>query len=153
MVSCASSSAESFSITGENMQSHARGVLVIEDNPGLIDLLVIILGFGGYTVSIVTNAETALTWIDHAIYAGTIPAIIILDLDTQLGMERSLFLNQLRERWQKQVGAHPPLIVLKALVNDLDRIEYQVLQKPFHVQDLLAMCEKVAQFDTRPGAC
>ena len=152
MVSCASSSTESFPITGNNLQSHARGVLVIEDNPGLIDLLVIILEFGGYTVSIVTNAETALTWIDHAICAGTIPAIILLDLDTQLGMERSLFLNQLRERWQKMVGAHPPLIVIKTLVNDLDSIEYQMLQKPFHVQDLLAMCEKVALLDTLPGA-
>lgn len=145
---CASSSTESFPITGEKMQSHAKDVLVIEDNPGLIDLLVIILGFGGYTVSIVTNAETALTWIDHAICADTIPAIILLDLDTQLGMERSLFLNQLRERWQKKMGTHPPLIVLKTLVNDLDGIEYQLLQKPFHVQDLLALCEKVAQIDT-----
>jgi DNA-binding response OmpR family regulator len=153
MVSSASSSAERFPMMGEDMQSHARGVLVIEDNPGLVDLLVIILEFGGYTASIVTNAETALTWIDHAIRAGTIPAIILLDLDTQLGMERSLFLNQLRERWQKHVDAYPPLIVLKTLVNDLDSIGYQVLQKPFHVQELLAMCEKVAQFDTRPGAC
>jgi DNA-binding response OmpR family regulator len=145
---CASSSTESFPIMGEKMQSYAKDVLVIEDNPGLIDLLVIILEFGGYTVSIVTNAENALTWIDHAICAGTIPAIILLDLDTQLGMERSLFLNQLHERWQKKVGSHPPLIVLKALVNDLDGIEGQVLQKPFHVQDLLALCEKVAQMDT-----
>lgn len=148
MVSCASSSKESFPATGENMQSHAKDVLVIEDNPGLIDLLVIILEFGGYTVSIVTNAETALRWIDHAICAGTIPVIILLDLDTQLGMERSLFLNQLRERWQKTVSTLPPLIVLKTLVNDLDGIEGQLLQKPFHVQDLLALCEKVAQIDT-----
>lgn len=148
MVSCASSSTESFPMTGENMQSHAKDVLVIEDNLGLIDLLVIILCFGGYTVSIVTNAEAALTWIDHAICAGTIPTIILLDLDTQLGIERSLFLNQLRERWQKKVGTNPPLIVLKTLLNDLDDINYLVLQKPFHVQDLLALCEKVAQSDT-----
>ena len=148
MVSCASSSTECFPMTGEKMQSHPRGVLVIEDNPGLIDLLVIILGFGGYTVSIATNAEAALTWIDHAICVGTIPAIIILDLDAQLGIERSLFLDQLRERWQKKVGTHPPLIILKTLINDLDDIDYQVLQKPFHVQDLLALCKKVAQIDT-----
>lgn len=148
MVSCTSSSTECFPITGERVQSHARGALVIEDNPGLIDLLVIILELGGYTVSIVTNAENALTWIEHAICAETIPVIILLDLDTHLGMERSLFLNRLRERWQTKVGTHPPLIVLKTLLNDLDGIACQVLQKPFHVQDLLALCEKAAQIDT-----
>lgn len=148
MVSSASSSAESFLTMGEDTRPHTRGALVIEDNPGLVDLLVIILEFGGYTASIVMNAETALTWIEHAICANTTPAIILLDLDTQLGMDRSLFLHQLRERWQKRVSAHPPLIVLKTLVNDLDDIEYQVLQKPFHVQELLAICERVAQIDT-----
>jgi CheY-like chemotaxis protein len=144
---------EGFPGRGEGMQSHARAALVIEDNSGLIDLLIIILEFGGYTASIVTNAEAALTWLDHAFCAATLPAIIILDLDTRLGMERTAFLDQLRERWQKRTGAHPPLVVLKALVNDLDYSEYQVLQKPFHVQDLLTLCEKVAQLDTMPGAC
>jgi DNA-binding response OmpR family regulator len=143
MVPSASPSAESFPTKEMNMQSHAKGVLVIEDNPGLADLLVIILKFGGYAVSIVTNAEAALTWIDHAICAGTVPAIVLLDFDTRLRMERSLFLNLLHERWQKIANTHPPLIILKTLVNDLDNIEYLVLQKPFHVQELLAMCKEV----------
>jgi CheY-like chemotaxis protein len=127
MAFSASSSAKSFPRGGKDVQSHSRDALVIEDNPGLIDLLVIILEFGGYTASLVSDAEAALTWIDHAFYAATIPTIILLDLDTQLGMERSLFLNQLRERWQKMANAHPPLIVLKTLVHDLNKIEYQVL--------------------------
>jgi DNA-binding NtrC family response regulator len=150
MAFSASSATKSFPRGGKDMPSHVRNALVIEDNPGLIDLLAIILDFGGYTSTTVTNAEAALAWIDQAFRTATIPSIIILDLDTRLGMERAVFLNYLRASWQEKVGTRLPLVMLKTLVNDLDHSEYQLLQKPFHVQDLLILCEKVARFDTLP---
>lgn len=73
--------------------------------------------------------------------------VLLLDLSFLNTKEATDFLCHLRTHWQDTGGVLPQTIVLTTnpqVPAELGRREY-VLQKPFHVRDLLSLIRQVTQ--------
>lgn len=110
-----------------------KKVLVVDDDPCIVELLAAMLGMEGYQVSKATNAEQALELVDHHV-----PDVIVLDWmmpDTD-GIELCRILKKRVET------SLVPVIVISA--NDrVRRVSREAgadgwLLKPFDLDDLLA---------------
>jgi len=55
-------------------------VLIIDDAPGIQEMLCRALELAGYRASAICNGPGALVWVDHAMQSGDSPALILLDL-------------------------------------------------------------------------
>jgi CheY-like chemotaxis protein len=122
-------------------------VLIIDDAPGIQEMLCRALELAGYRASAICNGPGALAWADHAIRSSNSPALILLDLSIP-SMNDGTFLQQFRAKWN---GA-PPIIVLTTsakIHDDLAGIE-RVICKPFHICDLLSEVAKAMPLATSP---
>ena len=129
-----------------NPQDHAH-VLIIDDVPGIREMLCRALELAGYRASAICNGPGALMWADHAIQSGDSPALILLDLSIP-SMNDETFLHQFRARW----NVAPPIIVLTTsakIHDDLAGTE-RVIRKPFHICALLSEVEKAMPLATSP---
>lgn len=122
-------------------------VLIIDDAPGIQEMLRQTLELAGYRASAICNGPAALVWADHAIQSGDSPALILFDLSIP-SVNDVTFLHQFRARW----NVAPPIIVLTTsakIHDDLAGTE-RVIRKPFHIYDLLSEVEKAMPLAISP---
>ena len=76
---------------------------------------------------------------------GDVPVLLLLDLSLLCTNEAADLLRHMRARWQEVGGVLPQIIVLTTSMQvqtDLAQREC-VLQKPFHVRDLITLIQQV----------
>jgi DNA-binding response OmpR family regulator len=120
-------------------------ILIAEEQPAIQDLLCWTLQLAGYHPIVCAGRQAALTWADKARAARDIPVVLLLDLSLLDTKEVTDFLRHLRAHWKDIGGVLLQTIVLTTnprVRAELGRREH-VLQKPFHVRDLLALIRQV----------
>lgn len=118
-------------------------VLVIEDHPATQHVISAVLHLQGYQPICAVNGQDALEWLEDAQIRKEYPAAILLDLLMPV-MDGMNFLSCLRAQWQAPVPL-PPTILLTAHMGNHDSLACtEVLQKPFHVKDLLERIKQVS---------
>jgi CheY-like chemotaxis protein len=118
-------------------------VLVIEDHPATQHVISAVLHLQGYQPICAINGQDALEWLEDAQVREEYPAAILLDLLMPV-MDGIHFLSCLRAQWQAPVPL-PPTILLTAYAGNHDTLNCtQILQKPFHVKDLLERIKQVS---------
>jgi DNA-binding response OmpR family regulator len=77
--------------------------------------------------------------------SGDDPVVLLLDLSLLCSNEAADFLRRLRARWQDTGGMLPQIIVLttNTQMHAALGLRERVLQKPFHVRDLIALIQQV----------
>ena len=116
-------------------------VLVIDDQPSILDMLSWMLHLQGYQPVCTTNGQEALEWMKNAVHAGQCPVAILLDLFMPV-MDGTSFLTCLHADWNAPVPV-PPTILLTVDKSNHDHLACDgVLLKPFHINDL---CERLRQ--------
>ena len=122
--------------TGKQVFPSSRHVLVVEDNVAIADIICQTLKLAGYRARAHAGGEA---WIDNAMKSDDPPALVLLDLDNP-ETNGAAFLHHLRVEW----STAPPIIVLTTSKEIHDELAGErVVQKPFHVRDLLAEIHKV----------
>jgi CheY-like chemotaxis protein len=119
----------------------ASDILVIEDDPTIGRLLSDIFALGGRAARVAPSAAVASEQLAEAR-----PAFMTLDLNMP-DMHGSRFLEQVRERPETR---DIPVIVITSQVpvtNELRSMAEAVVAKPFDLEELLAVVERVV-----PGA-
>lgn len=130
----------------EHTQTHTHHplVLVVEDYVATQHVISYMLSLQGYQPVCVANGQEALEWIADALARQEYPSAILLDLLMPV-MNGIQFLNLLRDRWTAPVPL-PPTILLTVDQGNYDYLHCtDVLQKPFHIKDLL---EKLARLSS-----
>jgi DNA-binding response OmpR family regulator len=119
-------------------------ILIAEDQPAIQELLRCALQLAGYRATVCAGRRAALTWKDKLMPAEDAPVVLLLDLSLLDANEASDFLRQVRAQWQDVDGARPQVIVLTTSLQVQQDLELRerVLQKPFHVRDLLALIQQ-----------
>lgn len=122
-------------------------VLVIDDQPAILDMLSYVLSFQGYQPACVANGQEALEWIKNALQTGQYPIVILLDLHMPV-MNGTEFLASLRTQWNAPVPI-PPIILLTVDKRDHSHLGCDdVLIKPFQIRDLGEKLRLVASLDS-----
>lgn len=115
-------------------------ILVVDDDQGLLTLMRARLEAAGYTVTLVSDGEAALSSAQKEIYGA---AILDLKMD---GMDGITLLQRLL-----QVQPYLPVIILTAYGTIAAAVEatkkgaYDFLTKPFEAKDLLKRLEKATE--------
>ena len=121
-------------------QAAPRRVLVVDDDPDILDALSEILEVEGYDVQRARNGREALQRLEHGL-----PDLVLLDLMMPV-MDGWEFARSLAP------GARPPIIVLSADRNvsakakEIGALGW--LAKPFELSDLLAAVRSVVPVET-----
>lgn len=119
----------------EEKRAERPVVLVIDDQPAILDMLSWMLSFYGYQAVCTTNGQEALEWMKSALHTGQYPVVILLDLFMPV-MNGTRFLASLRDHWNAPVPI-PPIILLTVDRSNHDHLACSdVLLKPFHINDL-----------------
>jgi len=109
---------------------------VVEYNVAIADIICQTLKLAGYRATAHAGGEA---WIDNAMKSDDPPELVLLDLDHP-DTNGAAFLHHLRVEW----STAPPIIVLTTSKEIHDELAGErVVQKPFHVRDLLAEIHKV----------
>ncbi len=120
-----------------------RDVLVVDDDPDLVEVILLVLSGAGYAARSAANGRQAL----EAVKA-RMPALILLDMLMPV-MDGWQFARELRARYGRAV----PVVVVTAAEHARARGEEigadEVLPKPFDVDDLLRL---VAHHGLEQGA-
>ena len=111
-------------------------VLVVDDDPGILEVVAEVLTFEGYPVETATNGAQALTALQQAT-----PCAVILDMNMPV-LDGWGFAAELKQR-----GLELPILVMTA-AQSAQRCCEQLgaagyLGKPFNILDLLAAVEQV----------
>lgn len=117
----------------ETPAAPTRTLLLVEDDPGLVDMLTVLLTEEGYAVDVAQDGHRGL-------HLGLVRKYDVVVLDRRLPALDGLdLLNRLRSH-----GITTPVLVLSALANPADRVAgldagaEDYLAKPFDVDELLA---------------
>jgi len=114
----------------------AGSVLVVEDDPDLVDLMAVILQDAGYRVATATDGLEALARIE-----AEMPSLILLDMRMPR-MNGWEFAGEFRSRWDRSC----PIVVVTAAENARLRAEEigadGWLEKPFELEDVVRMVER-----------
>ena len=134
-------------VTCSEAESHSAAphILIVEEQPAIQELLCWALHLAGYRYTVCASRQAALTWREQALAPRDDPVVLLLDLGLLDVTEALDFLHHLRARWRNADGMLPPVIVLttsKPVQRALETREH-VLQKPFHVRELLALIQQV----------
>lgn len=124
------------------MQASRTTVLIADDDPGITDLLVLLLEEEGYTVRTGYGAQVL------PLAASVQPALILLDVNMP-GMDGFEVAGRLRSDARTR---HIPIVLMSAMRHLAARAPATVqgvLPKPFAIDDLLAHVERLAG---RPAA-
>ena len=117
--------------------SSANSILVIENNAAIADMLYWALELEGYRAAEVKGGQAALDWLDNFFRTGRSPSLILLGVSTPW-LYTKAFLHDLHEKWNNMPYKRPPIIILTTLPVEIDNVEHLVVQKPFHIRDLVA---------------
>lgn len=118
-----------------------RPILVVDDDPSILDTLAEFLGMEGYAVRTATNGQEALGTIEQ-----TRPALVLLDMRMPV-LDGWGFVEALRKR-----GQSLPILVMTAAqdarkwAEEVDALGY--VAKPFDLLELLSAVERLSE----PGA-
>lgn len=118
-------------------------VLIIDDNPGIRNVVSWSLQLDGYEPIEAANGWEAARWIEQATGEGRYPSVILLDL-AMPGMDGKSFMEWLQSTWPTH-HTTPSIIVITAGYADeklLNSHVKQVVSKPFHVRDLLEIIRR-----------
>ena len=119
------------------MKQTPRPVLIVDDDPAILEAERQILADNGYTVVSARNGAEA----QRAIDAGPLPSVIVLDIQMP-GLDGPAFARHLRQQLK-----HVPLVVLTGAPDprhEADRCNAEAyLPKPFDANELL---ETVGRF-------
>ena len=126
-------------------------ILIAEEQPAIRELLRWTLCLARYHTTICAGRQAALTWREQVVTPEEVPGVLLLDLSPFCASEAAAFLARVRTRWQVACPVLPQIIVLTThpqVQVELGTRE-QVLLKPFHVRDLLALIEQAAAVASR----
>src|SRR5581483_10911627 len=84
-------------------------VLIIDDNPGIRNVVSWSLQFGGYEPVEAANGLEAVRWIEQARREKRYPSVILLDL-AMPGMDGKTFIEWLQTAWPPTFP--PPVIII-----------------------------------------
>jgi CheY-like chemotaxis protein len=120
-------------------------VLVVDDDPDILDAICDILDAEGYRVSRARHGQEALEQVEHEL-----PDVILLDLMMPV-MDGVAFSQALRRR---PAGAEVPIVVISADGNPqrataVGAVGY--LAKPFDIDALLAQVAGITRDEPRAG--
>jgi DNA-binding response OmpR family regulator len=121
-------------------------VLVVDDDPDILEVVGLTLSASGYRVSRARNGREAL-----ALLAQELPQLILLDIKMPV-MDGPTFAAELRRLYDHLV----PVLVLTAS-EDARRWARDVgadgwIPKPFDIDDLIAAVHRHTQAAARPGS-
>jgi len=118
--------------------SSARRVLIVEENPSIVNLLYWDLKLEGYESIMTPHKE----WIDVTMLICNEFLAILLDLSREAWSNRDTIIHYLEERWTTCHSGKPPLVVLTTTPNTDRHIDgYPIIRKPFHIHELLSKVE------------
>jgi DNA-binding response OmpR family regulator len=116
--------------------SARQPILVVEDNPQLLDVLGMLLDYERYLVILKADGQEALDWL-----ARQCPALLILDWRLpKVGGDRVLAAT--RERYGPQV----PILVLSAVADSPEVRQAGAdayLRKPYDIEELVATIRRL----------
>ncbi len=122
--------------------TETRNILVVDDDPAILEVVAWTLEEAGYTVAAVTSGREALQWIQAAEAAGEPPALILLDL-AMPGMNGEQVMASLRQKWGVNSA---PIIILSADHEAQQRRQelgaVSALTKPFEIEQLLKVVKR-----------
>lgn len=122
-----------------SMDQQAKKILVVDDDPDILDALQILLEFAGYDVKTTEKGDYAENLHDTN---GGLPDLIILDVLLS-GKDGRLICQKLKSQ---QDTKHIPIIMISAHPNARRSVAAvgadDFLAKPFDVDELLAMVVK-----------
>jgi len=114
----------------------ANDVLVVDDDPDMVDAMLLVLGQAHFECRSAANGQQALEAV-----AERLPAVILLDMLMPV-MDGWHFAQELQARY----GHAVPIVVVTAAEHARVRSHeigaVDVLSKPFNVTDLLAIVER-----------
>jgi DNA-binding response OmpR family regulator len=121
-------------------------VLVVEDDPDLVDLMAVILQDAGYRVATATDGIEALARVE-----AEMPSLILLDMRMPR-MNGWEFAGEFRTRWDRSC----PIVVVTAAENARLRAEEigadGWLEKPFELEDVVRVVERHLGPPSAPAA-
>jgi len=120
----------------EQAPSTRQSILVVEDNPQLLEVLGILLDFERYRVTLKADGQEALNWL-----ARRCPALVILDWRLPK-VSGARVLAAIRERY----GAQVPILVLSAVADSAEAREARAdayLRKPYAIEELVATIRRL----------
>src|SRR5579859_651879 len=124
--------------------SSARPILVIDDDPAILEVVSCALEDAGYMVAAVSSGREAFQWILAARAVGEPPALILLDL-AMPGMSGQQLVLALRQRWGARLS---PIIIISAdrhaSLRGHELGAASTLMKPFDLAELLTVVEQFA---------
>jgi CheY-like chemotaxis protein len=125
-----------------------KDVLVVEDDPDMVDIMLLVLRGAGYAARGAENGKQALEAV-----AARMPALILLDMLMPV-MDGWQFAREMSARYGRAV----PIVVVTAAEHARARSEEigadDVLPKPFDVDDLLRLVARhgVEPVTSRPDS-
>lgn len=124
-------------------------VLVVDDQPTILDMLSWALRLQGYQPVCAGSGQEALEWMEEALQTGLYPMVILLDLLMPV-MSGDKFLTRLRSCWDVSLPI-PPVILLTVDKSNHDHLACNdVLLKPFHIKDLHERLRNIARKEFVP---
>ena len=121
------------------MQQAAKKILVVDDDPDILDALQSLLEFAGYEVKTTEKGEYAENLRDTN---GGLPNVIILDVLLS-GKDGRLICQKLKSREETK---HIPIIMISAHPNARQSVKAvgadDFVAKPFDADELLAIVAK-----------
>ena len=133
-------------------QSFSRtGVLVVEQNPAIQDMLCWALELAGYSPIVQTPENVVNNWRNHQMLTNEKIALLLLDVSFPWEREGMEFLRTLRAYWAASDGVVLPIIILttsEQMYQKLFEQGEQVEKKPFHIGQLIARIQSLIQLST-----
>lgn len=114
-----------------------RTVLVVEDDPGIREVLKDVLELDGYTVLTAENGLDALRVLESAVP----PCLILLDLMMPV-MNGWEFLESVYERGDTMVVGRVAVVTAVADLAGLERFGCRVIRKPPDIDQVLAVARE-----------
>jgi two-component system, chemotaxis family, chemotaxis protein CheY len=138
--------------------SHALsriGVLVVEQNPAIQDMLCWALELAGYSPLAQTPEYIVHHWHNHQMLTSEKIALLLLDVSFPWEEEGLEFLRMLRSHWATSNGIVLPIIVLttsERIYQELLEQGEQVEKKPFHINQLITRVQGLLRSPTSDEA-
>ena len=118
-------------------------VLVVDDDPDVVDVILLVLDHAGYAARSAENGAQALAAVE-----ARVPALVLLDMIMPV-MNGWQFARELRARYGRVI----PIVMVTAAEHARARGDEigadAVLPKPFNVGDLLRLVER---YVVKPGS-
>lgn len=114
-------------------------IIVVEDEPAVLELYIDMLEMIGYKVRAFPRADQAWDYIEHC---GHVPRMLITDLQMPGRMDGVRLVQKVR-----QSSPNVPIVVATGYHNEIDSLkhcEVYWLPKPFNVDQLISACTQLA---------